>query len=88
MISYLIIDDTDNANYFLFKYNLSNENKKRIKFLIDNYYLFSEKDYFSLEKILQRKAQIDPNLNPIAWEKFSLDLINLAEKSDIFPYVV
>ncbi len=53
LISYLIIDDTDNANYFLFKYNLSNENKKRIKFLIDNYYLFSEKDYFS-KKNLQR----------------------------------
>ena len=53
MISYLIIDDTDNANYFLFKYNLSNENKKRIKFLIDNYYFFSEKDYFT-KKNLQR----------------------------------
>jgi len=53
LISYLIIDDTDNANYFLFKYNLSNENKKRIKFLIDNYYLFSENDYFS-KKNLQR----------------------------------
>ena len=53
LISYLIIDETDNANYFLFKYNLSNENKKRIKFLIDNYYLFSEKDYFS-KKNLQR----------------------------------
>ncbi|MEC8074225.1 MAG: CCA tRNA nucleotidyltransferase, partial [Pseudomonadota bacterium] len=53
LICYLIIDETDNANYFLFKYNLSNENKKKIKFLIDNYNLFSEKDYFS-RKNLQR----------------------------------
>ena len=53
LISYLIIDETDNANYFLFKYNLSNEDKKRIKFLIENYELFSEKDYFN-KKNLQR----------------------------------
>ena len=53
LISYLIIDETDNANYFLFKYNLSNEEKKRIKFLIENYELFSEKDYFN-KKNLQR----------------------------------
>ncbi len=53
LISYLIIDETDNANYFLFKYNLSNEDKKRIKFLIENYELFSEKDYFD-KKNLQR----------------------------------
>ena len=53
LISYLIIDETDNANYFLFKYNLSNEDKKRVKFLIENYELFSEKDYFN-KKNLQR----------------------------------
>ena len=53
LISYLIIDETDNANYFLFKYNFSNENKKRVKFLFDNYNLFSEKDYFN-KKNLQR----------------------------------
>ena len=53
LISYLIIDETDNANYFLFKYNLSNEDKKRINFLIENYELFSQKDYFN-KKNLQR----------------------------------
>ncbi len=53
LISYLIIDETDNSNYFLFKYNLSNEDKKRIKFLIENYELFSKKDYFNI-KNLQR----------------------------------
>ena len=53
LISYLIIDETDNANYFLFKYNFSNEDKKRIKFLIENFELFSEKDFFN-KKNLQR----------------------------------
>ena len=53
LISYLIIDETDNANYFLFKYNLSNEDKKKIKFLIENYELISEKDHFN-KKNLQR----------------------------------
>ena len=53
IISYLIIDETDNANYFLFKYNFSNEDKKRIKFLIENFELFSKKDFFN-KKNLQR----------------------------------
>ena len=53
LISYLIIDETDNANYFLFKYNFSNEDKKRIKFLFENFQLFSEKDFFN-KKNLQK----------------------------------
>ena len=33
LISLMIIDDTDNTDYFLYKFRLSNENKKRILFL-------------------------------------------------------
>ena len=33
ILALLIIDDTDNAEYFLYKYNVSNETKKRIYFL-------------------------------------------------------
>ena len=33
LIALLIIDDTDNAQYFLYKYNVSNKTKKRIIFL-------------------------------------------------------
>jgi len=33
LISLLIIDETDNSNYFLYKFNFSNENKKKINFL-------------------------------------------------------
>ena len=32
LISLMIIDETDNAEYFLYKFNFSNEEKKRIKF--------------------------------------------------------
>ena len=32
-ISLMIIDDKDNSEYFIYKYNISNEDKKRIRFL-------------------------------------------------------
>ena len=31
LISLMIVDDTDNADYFLYKYNISKKNQKRIK---------------------------------------------------------
>ena len=37
LISLLIIDDTDNADYFLYKYNISKKDQKKIKD-IDNFY--------------------------------------------------
>jgi len=38
LISLMIIDDTDNSEYFIYKYNISNEDKKRIRFLSSIYY--------------------------------------------------
>ena len=37
LISLLIIDGTDNADYFLYKFKISNKNQKRIKF-VDSFY--------------------------------------------------
>ena len=37
LISLLIIDGTDNADYFLYKFKISNTDQKRIKF-VDNFY--------------------------------------------------
>ena len=37
MISLLVIDGTDNADYFLYKFKISNKDQKRIKF-IDNFF--------------------------------------------------
>ena len=33
LISLMIIDETDNSEYFIYKYNISNDDKKRIRFL-------------------------------------------------------
>ncbi len=37
LISLLIVDGTDNADYFLYKFKMSNKDQKRIKF-VDNFY--------------------------------------------------
>ena len=46
-LSILIIDETDNTDYFLYKYKLSNNDKKRIKFLYQNYPNLSNNNFFS-----------------------------------------
>ena len=46
-LSILIIDETDNTDYFLYKYKLSNNDKKRIKFLYQNYPNLSDNSFFS-----------------------------------------
>ena len=38
-ISLLVIDETDNSDYFMYKYNLSNEIKSKINFLKKNLYI-------------------------------------------------
>ena len=53
-ISLLIIDETDNADYFLYKFNISKKNQKRIKDL-DNFYK---------DKIMNKKFN-EKNLNRI-----------------------
>ena len=47
LISLMIIDDTDNVDYFLFKFNISNANKKRILFLKEFYDEKINKNSFS-----------------------------------------
>ena len=47
LISLMIIDDTDNVDYFLFKFNISNVNKKRILFLKKFYDEKINKNFFS-----------------------------------------
>ena len=52
-LSILIIDETDNTDYFLYKYKLSNIDKRRIKFLYQNYQNLSDNNFFS-EKNLHK----------------------------------
>ena len=54
LLALLIIDDTDNAEYFLYKYNVSKETKKRIFFLKEFFSKNNDNKNFSkknLEKI-------------------------------------
>ena len=49
----MVIDETDNVDYFLFKFNLSNFDKKRILFLKEFYKKRKEKNYFSEKNLLK-----------------------------------
>jgi len=54
LLSLLIIDETDNSEFFLYKFNMSNEAKKRINFLKEIYDKSNDKNTFSknnLQKI-------------------------------------
>ena len=54
LLSLMIIDQTDNADYFLYKYNLSKKDQKRIK-LIQKFY----------QEKIQRKTFTEKNMNKI-----------------------
>ena len=53
LISLLIIDGTDNADYFLYKFKISNKDQKRIKF-VDNFYKQKVNINYFTEKNLNR----------------------------------
>ena len=54
----MILDDTDNAEYFLYKFNISNINKKRILLLKNFYQKNISKDILS-EKNLRKLLYIN-----------------------------
>ena len=58
MLSLMIIDETDNADYFIYKFNISKKDQKRIK-VIDNFFK---------EKILSKTLRED-KLNKIFYYK-------------------
>ena len=70
LIAILIIDDTDNCEYFLYKFKISNEDKKRIMFIKNFYSKPLEKNFFS-EKNLWKVLYNDG-------KKSLMDLINFS----------
>ena len=66
LISIMIIDGTDNADYFLYKYNISKKDKKRIEILND----------FYKEKISSNSFS-EKNLNKIFYYKGKQSLIDI-----------
>ncbi len=51
LISIMIIDDTDNTDYFLYKYKLSKEEKKRIKFIHKYFSKPMENNFFNKDNL-------------------------------------
>ena len=84
LISLMIIDNTDNTDYFLYKYNLSKKDQKRLK-IIDNFYKEKiNKDLFSdnnINKIFyyHGKQAVDDILTfgIVTYKKFDEDLSKL-----------
>jgi len=86
LISLMIIDGSDNSEYFIYKYNLSNEDKKRIKFLSNVFSINLDKDTFkekNLWKIfyLNGKSYLNDLINFKIFQSKKLDnkLIKLKE---------
>ena len=91
VISFLVIDETDNSDYFVYKYNLPNELKDKINFLKNNSLnkdsikIFNKKD---LQKIFYYEGKsstidlIDFNLLYSKQSKKLLELKTYFEKLD------
>ena len=91
VISFLVIDETDNSDYFVYKYNLPNELKDKINFLKNNLLnkdstkIFNKKD---LQKIFYYEGKsstidlIDFNLLYSKQSKKLLELKTYFEKLD------
>ena len=97
LISLMLLDSSDNVDYFLFKFNLSKINKKRILFLKDFYNKKISKDTFSdknLWKILYYNGK-QSLIDLIYFEIFKskkinkkfIDLLNFFKEKEvpIFP---
>ena len=65
----MVVDLTDNAEYFLFKYNISNDDKKRLRFIYKNYPNLKNKNFFT-EKNIQKLLYFNN-------KSFVIDLIDL-----------
>ncbi len=86
LLSLMIIDDTDNVDYFLYKFNISKKDKKRIK-NIDNFYkekinlnTFTENNINKFFYYFGKEAAIDIiNYRIIKLKKVDSSLNDLAE---------
>ena len=65
----MVVDLTDNAEYFLFKYNISNDDKKRLRFIYKYYPNLKNKNFFT-EKNIQKLLYFNN-------KSFVIDLIDL-----------
>ena len=84
LLSVMIINETDNVDYFLYKFNLSKKDQKRIK-ILDNFYkdkitknTFKEKNLVKILYFQGRQAILDIlNYKIITTKKIDPNLIEL-----------
>jgi tRNA nucleotidyltransferase/poly(A) polymerase len=87
LLSLMIIDGTDNADYFLFKFNLSKKNQKRIKIINEfnrekiNIKSFSENNMNKILYYSGKQAVVDIiNFRIISLKKVDEKLLKLREQ--------
>ena len=94
LLSIMIVDDTDNADYFLYKYNLSKKDQNRIKIISDfykdksNLKSFSEKNMNKILYYNGKQAVLDILIYKIfRSKKFNqnniIDLIKIYKSKNI-----
>jgi poly(A) polymerase len=94
LLSLMVIDESDNVDYFLYKYNISKKNQKRIK-VIDNFYkekinskTFTEKRMNKFFYFYGKEAVVDIlNFKIIKSKKLDKTLTELSElyKDKVMP---
>ena len=97
LISLMIIDDSDNVDYFIYKYNLSNNDKKRIIFLKNFFSKQIEKGQFTEKNLwhifyLNNKERLNDVINFQIFRSKKIDkkIINLKKyfhnkEKPVFP---
>jgi poly(A) polymerase len=97
LLAVMIIDKTDNADYFMYKFNISKKDQKRIKYL-DNFYKSKVNKNTFTEKNLVKKLYFDGKESVLDILNFKIltnkkidqkiiDLKNMLENKDLpkFP---
>ena len=97
LLAVMIIDKTDNADYFMYKFNISKKDQKRIKYL-DNFYKSKVNKNTFTEKNLVKKLYFDGKVPVLDILNFKIltnkkidqkiiDLKNILENKDLpkFP---
>ena len=95
LLSLIIVDDTDNTDYFLYKFNISKQDQKRIK-IIDNFFkekinikTFTEKNMNKVFYYNGRQAVLDIlNYKIIKSKKIDKSLRELCKISLTINYII
>ena len=79
LLSIILIDGSDNSEFFLYKYKLSNKIKKRILFIQENFRKKNLKDLLDEKKILKMaySNNVQPIIDLLIFSIFTKDSVNI-----------